>query len=159
MRAIPTLNMRSLWKRRSQINRGKHISFKGLVHQVEKNSLIMVRMKSSNINVVLINLEFITTLCNGSYVPGLGQLKWNIDGWDIDKLIHVIYEEMTNYIVSNISPVISFGEQDKPWWCVPQMGSFMLNQPEIYNEKEKDKEEKFEKIWLKALSFKIDFFL
>ncbi|KAG5575516.1 hypothetical protein H5410_055650 [Solanum commersonii] len=57
----------------------------------------------------------------------IGQSKRRkIEVLDIDKLIHVIYEEMTNYIVSNISPVISFGEQDKPWWMCTPNGFFYV---------------------------------
>ncbi|KAK4716559.1 hypothetical protein R3W88_014897 [Solanum pinnatisectum] len=51
MRAIPALIMWGLWKRRNQIKHERHTSFEGLVHQVEKNLQLMVRMKSTDIKV------------------------------------------------------------------------------------------------------------
>ncbi|XP_015078425.1 uncharacterized protein LOC107022284 [Solanum pennellii] len=50
-----------------------------------------------------------------------------IDQWDKNKLMQFISKEMTEYIVSSISPVISNGEQDKPWLICRSRGTFSVN--------------------------------
>ncbi|KAH0730385.1 hypothetical protein KY290_001417 [Solanum tuberosum] len=81
------------------------------------------------------------------------------DQWDKEKFLLYVSEEMTEHIINNISPVISKGEQETPWWTNNANGRFSVKSAWELMRKKKAKEEKYTFIWRKELPFKINFFL
>lgn len=95
--------------------------------------------------------------------PGEDEIKvrefMSNNQWDKEKLLSCISVEMTEYIMSNISPVTTDGKADKAIWMGNISGEFSVKIAWEIVRKNKDKENQMDKIWNKRLPFKINFFL
>ncbi|KAK6803206.1 hypothetical protein RDI58_000990 [Solanum bulbocastanum] len=80
-------------------------------------------------------------------------------GWDKGKLNQYVSEEMVQYIIENISPILVETGRDKAWWMGNTSGSFTVNLAWELLRHRRGEMEILKFIWNKQIPFKINFFL
>uniref|UniRef100_M1BXK5 RNase H family protein n=1 Tax=Solanum tuberosum TaxID=4113 RepID=M1BXK5_SOLTU len=77
--------------------------------------------------------------------------------WDIPRLRQMISEDMVNYIVENINPIME--GDDKAWWMGNTQGEFTVKSAFQLLRRRREEQDWMNNIWIKGLPFKISFFL
>ncbi|KAH0730009.1 hypothetical protein KY289_001197 [Solanum tuberosum] len=80
-------------------------------------------------------------------------------GWDEVKLNQYVSEEMLQYIIDNINPILVETGKDKAWWMGNTSGSFTVNSFWELLRHRRGEMEILKFIWNKQIPFKINFFL
>ncbi|KAH0761396.1 hypothetical protein KY290_017469 [Solanum tuberosum] len=82
----------------------------------------------------------------------------NQGNWDIPKLRSKLSEEMIKHIVETIKPPTEGRKDDKPWWMANTKEVFYVKSVWELVRKRDEPTQCYELMWIKRVSFKINFF-
>lgn len=83
-----------------------------------------------------------------------------LDGsWDEERLLEILPEELSQYVIENINPPLLHHDLDRPYWTLEPKGSFSLKSACEYTRRRKDPSVVYKHIWVRGLTFKIAFFM
>lgn len=79
--------------------------------------------------------------------------------WDMDKIKELLTEEIGAHIQKNISLIEESEKWDKPWWMLNATGNFTVASAWEIMRQTKVKQDCYQYIWSKGISFKMSFLI
>ncbi|XP_070050041.1 uncharacterized protein [Nicotiana tomentosiformis] len=81
------------------------------------------------------------------------------DGWEVDKIMEILPEELALHILENINPPEQCEKLDISYWMLETRGDFSVKSALEYLRRRDDPSIIYKNMWVKGLPFKIFFFL